>query len=238
MFLLQFRVWIDFLIPDLAETKGLEKVEKLKDTLEIKMIQTPTEPKTLSLELPSEVVLQVTQEQFEALAAANRDLQLERTAEGELIVNPPTGGESGKRNLRISTQLGNWFEAHEELGEAFDSSTGFKLPNGADRSPDASWVIRERWESLTPRQRQGFVPLCPDFVVELRSESDSLPKLQAKMREYINNGARLGWLINPQNMRVEIYRPEQEVEVLENPTELSGEDILPGFILNLRRVWT
>ena len=202
------------------------------------MTQTPIQTQTLSLELLGELVLHVTQEQFESLAAANRDLRLERTAEGELIVNPPTGGESGKRNLSISTQLGNWFETHEELGEAFDSSTGFKLPNGADRSPDASWVIRERWESLTPQQRKGFVPLCPDFVVELRSESDSLPKLQAKMREYINNGARLGWLINPQNAQVEIYRPGQEVEVLENPTELSGEEILPGFILNLRRVWT
>ena len=202
------------------------------------MTQTPIPTPTLSLELPGELVLHVTQEQFESLAAANRDLRLERTAEGELIVNPPTGGESGKRNLSISTQLGNWFETHEELGEAFDSSTGFKLPNGADRSPDASWVMRERWESLTPQQRKGFVPLCPDFVVELRSESDNLSKLQAKMREYIDNGARLGWLINPQNVRVEIYRPGQEVEVLENPRELSGEDILPGFILNLKRIWT
>ena len=198
------------------------------------MIQTPT----LSLELPSELALHLTQEQFEALAAANRDLRLERTAAGELIVNPPTGGESGRRNLSISTQLGNWFEAHEELGEAFDSSTGFRLPNGADRSPDASWVSRERWESLTPQQQKGFVPLCPDFVIELRSESDSLPKLQAKMREYIDNGAKLGWLIDPQNRRVEIYRPGREREVWENPTELSAEDILPGFVLSLRRVWT
>ena len=198
------------------------------------MIQTPT----LSLELPSELALHLTQEQFESLAAANRDLRLERTAAGELIVNPPTGGESGRRNLSISTQLGNWFEAHEELGEAFDSSTGFRLPNGADRSPDASWVSRERWELLTPQQQKGFVPLCPDFVIELRSESDSLPKLQAKMQEYIDNGAKLGWLIDPQNRRVEIYRPGREIEVWENPTELSGEDILPGFVLSLRRVWT
>ncbi len=134
---------------------------------------------TVSLELPGSLVLQVNQSQFESLAQANRDLRLERTAVGELIVNPPTGGESGKRNLSISTQLGNWFEAYEQLGEAFDSSTGFKLPNGADRSPDASWVSRERWESLTPQQRKGFVPLCPDFVIELRSESDSQVKLQA-----------------------------------------------------------
>ena len=202
------------------------------------MVRTPTRPETLSLELPSAIALQVTQEQFEALSAANRDLRLERTAEGELIVNPPTGGESGKRNLSISTQLGNWFEAHEELGEAFDSSTGFRLPNGADRSPDASWLSRERWESLTPQQRKGFVPLCPDFALELRSESDSLPKLQAKMREYIDNGARLGWLIDPQNRRVEIYRPGRDVEVWENPSNLSGEDVLPEFTLDLRRVWS
>ena len=202
------------------------------------MIQTPTKPQTLSLELPSGLVLQVTQEQFEALAAANRDLKLERTSEGELIVNPPTGGESGKRNFSITGQLSHWYEEHEDLGEGFDSSTGFRLPNGANRSPDASWVSRERWESLTPQQRKGFVPLCPDFVVELRSESDSLSKLQAKMHEYIDNGARLGWLIDPQNKRVEIYCPGKEVEVLENPNELSGKEILPGFVLNLRRVWT
>ncbi len=200
------------------------------------MVQTPTQPETLSLELPSAIALHVTQEQFEALSAANRDLRLERTPQGELIVNPPTGGESGKRNLRISTQLGNWFETHEELGVAFDSSTGFRLPSGADRSPDASWVSRKRWETLTQEQRKGFVPLCPDFVVELRSESDSLTKLQAKMLEYIDNGAKLGWLIDPQNRRVKIYRPGRDVEVLENPTNLSGEDVLPGFILNLRRV--
>ena len=202
------------------------------------MIPTSKQAETLSIELPSKLVLQVTQEQFEALAAANRDLQLERTSEGELIVNPPTGGESGRRNLSISTQLGNWFESQEKLGEAFDSSTGFRLPNGANRSPDASWLSRERWESLTPQQRKSFVPLCPDFVVELRSESDSLSKLQAKMREYIDNGAKLGWLIDPKNRRVEIYRPGREVELLENPQNLSGEDILPEFVLNLRRVWS
>lgn len=198
--------------------------------------QIATQPETLSLELPSSIALQVTPEQFEALAIANRDLKLERTAAGELIVNPPTGGESGKRNLSITGQLSNWFEAHEELGEAFDSSTGFILPNGANRSPDAAWVSRESWQSLTLQEQKGFVPLCPDFVVELRSESDSISKLQAKMLEYINNGAKLGWLIDPQNKKVEIYRSGREVEVLENPIELSGEDVLPGFVLNLRRV--
>jgi Uma2 family endonuclease len=213
------------------------KLNKPQPISKVTMIQTPTQPETLSLEIPSAIALYVTQEQFEVLAIANRDLRLERTAQGELIVNPPTGGESGARNRSITGQLDRWYEEHEDLGEAFDSSTGFRLPKGADRSPDASWISREHWEALTPQQRKGFVPLCPDFVVELRSESDSLPKLQAKMREYIDNGARLGWLIDPQNRRVEIYRAGREVEVWENPTNLSGEDILPGFVLNLRRVW-
>jgi Uma2 family endonuclease len=192
---------------------------------------------TLTLELPTTTLLHVTPEQFEALAAANPDLRLERTHRGELIVNPPTGGESGQRNSSLTTQLGIWFEANEERGVVFDSSTGFILPNGARRSPDASWVRRERWDALTPEQRRGFVPLCPDFVVELRSATDSLAKLQEKMQEYLDNGARLGWLIDPQNNRVEIYRPGQEIEVLEHPTELFGEDVLPGSTLNLRRIW-
>jgi Uma2 family endonuclease len=201
------------------------------------MEQIPSEIKTIPLEIPDSIALQVTPEQFEVLAIANQDLQLERTAQGELIVNPPTGGESGKRNLKISVQFGNWVEENEELGEGFDSSTGFTLPDGAIRSPDASWVSRERWESLTPEQKKGFVPLCPDFVIELRSESDSLATLQTKMCEYIDNGTRLGWLIDPRNRRVEIYRPATEVEGLVNPIALSGEEVLPGFILNLKRVW-
>ncbi|MCC3496578.1 MAG: Uma2 family endonuclease [Microcoleus sp. PH2017_15_JOR_U_A] len=193
------------------------------------MVQTFTQPETISLEVPNSIALTVTGEQFEALVFANPDLRLERTSQGELIMNPPTGGESSSRNLSISGQLGNWCETHEDLGEGFDSSGGFILPNGATRSPDASWVSRARWEALTPKERKGFVPLCPDFVVELRSASDSLSTLQAKMREYMDNGARLGWLIDPQNQRVEIYRQQAEVE--------SGEDVLPGFVLNLRRVW-
>jgi Uma2 family endonuclease len=206
-------------------------------TLELNMVQTFTQPETISLEVPNSIALTVTGEQFEALVFANPDLRLERTSQGELIVNPPTGGESSSRNLSISGQLGNWCETHEDLGEGFDSSGGFILPNGATRSPDASWVSRARWEALTAKERKGFVPLCPDFVVELRSASDSLSTLQAKMREYIDNGARLGWLIDPQNQRVEIYRQQAEVEILINPAELSGEDVLPGFVLNLRRVW-
>ncbi|MCG5059828.1 MAG: Uma2 family endonuclease [Limnoraphis sp. WC205] len=200
-------------------------------------MQILSESETLSLEIPREIALHVTPEQFEAIAIANRDLRLERTSEGELIMNPPTGGESGKRNFSIIGQFGNWVEAHLELGEGFDSSTGFRLPNGANRSPDVSWLSRNRWDMLTEKQRKGFVPLCPDFVVELRSESDRLSKLQAKMQEYMDNGARLGWLIDPQNKQVEIYRKYRDIEVLVNPTNLSGEDVLPGFILDLNRIF-
>ena len=142
-------------------------------------------------------------------------------------MNPPTGGESSQRNFNILGQLSNWLEANPDLGEGFDSSGGFILPNGAIRSPDAAWVQRGRWEALTPSQRRGFVALCPDFVVELRFASDSLAKLQEKMQECIENGAKLGWLISPQDQTVEIYCPGQTVEVLEHPTEVSGENILP-----------
>ena len=201
------------------------------------MVQAPPQPKTLLLELPETLNLQVTREQFVALVAANRDLRLERTATGELIVNPPIGGETGNRNFSLTTQFGVWVEANDSLGKGFGSSTGFELPNGADRSPDLSWVRQERWEALAPEQREGFIPLCPDFVVELRSKTDSLKKLQAKMQEYRSNGAQLGWLIDPKNKRVEIYRPGQEVEILEEPSTLSGEDVLPGFTLTLKRIW-
>ena len=192
----------------------------------------------LSLNLPAQLCLKVTPEQFASLARVNRELRLERTAAGDLIVNPPTGGESGHRNAKIITQLGGWSEANESLGEAFDSSTGFELQNGANLSPDASWVSRDRWESLTHSEQEGFIPLCPDFVVELRSKSDRLKDLQAKMQEYLDNGARLGWLIDPLNQRVEIYRPGKTIEVLENPSTLSGESVLPGFTLSLKRIFS
>ncbi|MEM8638369.1 MAG: Uma2 family endonuclease [Cyanobacteria bacterium P01_G01_bin.54] len=201
------------------------------------MVQAPPQPQPLSLQLPHKLVLCVTPEQFAALAAVNRDLRLETTATGELIVNPPTGGTTGKRNQSIATQLGVWFEANETLGEVFDSSTGFKLPNGAHRSPDAAWVRQDRWDALTPEQQDGFIPLCPDFAIELRSKTDTLKELRAKMVEYLDNGAQLGWLIDPKHKRVEIYRLGQAVEVLEQPSTVSGEEVLPEFRLTLKRIW-
>ena len=203
------------------------------------MVQTPTKSNTNNflLVLPKTIRLSVTSEQFEALAIANRDLRLERTAPGELIVNPPTGWETGKRNCRISGELYLWWRNSGEPGHIFDSSTGFTLPNGAIRSPDASWVSNQRWESLTEKQKQSFPQICPDFVVELRSSSDTLKSLQEKMVECIESGAKLGWLINPQQRQVEVYQPDLEVEILDNPVELSGGDILSGFVLDMGRVW-
>jgi Uma2 family endonuclease len=187
----------------------------------------------LTLQLP--LALKFTAEEFEQLVAANRDLRLELSSLGELVIMSPTGGETGNRNFEMYIDLGIW-NRQNKLGKAFDSSTGFKLPNGATRSPDASWIKQERWDGLTSQQRKKYLPLCPDFAVELVSESDDLADTQAKMREYIQNGLRLGWLINPQDKQVEIYRPHQEVEVLNSPTSLSGEDVLPGFILDLANV--
>lgn len=196
-----------------------------------------TNPDTVLLQLPKALGLQVTREQFMALAAANRDLHLERTASGELVVNPPTGWETGEQNWSLAGELYLWWRSAGEPGKAFDSSTGFLLPNGAIRSPDAAWVSPERWEALTPEQTAMFAAVCPDFVVALRSRSDRLPELQAKLAEYRENGARLGWLLDPVTRRVEVYRPGQAVEVLDDPGELSGENVLPGFRLELRRVW-
>lgn len=192
--------------------------------------------RVIAVNIPSTLTLKVTHEQLVQLAIANRDLQLERTATGELIVMPPTGGDTGNRNSDISGQLWLW-NRQTKLGKTFDSSSGFYLPNGADRSPDAAWVRQDRWDALTPEQRKGFVPLCPDFVLELRSESDNMEPLRTKMREYMENGARLGWLIDRKNKKVEIYRQSRDVEVLDNPITLSGEDILPGFVLDLTEVW-
>lgn len=149
---------------------------------------------------------------------------------------PPTGGETGKRNSTINLELGIW-NRQTQLGIVFDSSTGFKLPNGADRSPDASWIPLAKWNALTLPEREKFLPLCPDFVIELRSFTDALQRLQDKMLEYLDNGTRLGWLINAQDRQVEVYRIGRDKEVFDNPATLSGEDILPGFVLNLQAIW-
>ncbi len=193
---------------------------------------------TTAISLPSTVELKIdlTDEQFWQLCQNNRDLKFERTATGELLIMSPTGGETSNRNIELSYQIQAW-SRQNKLGKAFDSSGGFKLPNGADRSPDASWITIERWESLTREQKRKFLPFCPDFVVELCSPTDSLKKTQEKMQEYIENGARLGWLIDAEARRVEIYRPGRDVEILENPSSLSGEDVLPGFVLDLKQIW-
>ncbi|MBV8885164.1 MAG: Uma2 family endonuclease [Chroococcidiopsidaceae cyanobacterium CP_BM_RX_35] len=188
---------------------------------------------TLTLNL--DAIVQLTDDAFYALCRANPEVKFERTSFGELIVMPPTGGETGNRNAKLTIRLGNWAEA-DGTGITFDSSTGFKLPNGANRSPDAAWILLTRWETLTPEQRCRFPPIAPDFVIELRSDTDSLTTTQSKMEEYIDNGVRLGWLLNPQDQQVEIYRQGQDKEVLSNPISLSGEEVLPGFVLELRGI--
>jgi Uma2 family endonuclease len=189
---------------------------------------------TLTLNLNP--IIKLTDEQFFQLCQENENIRLERTAKGKLIIMSPAGGETGNRNAGLTAQIWIWNDRNK-LGKVFDSSTGFKLPNGADRSPDASWVKLERWNGLTPEQQKKFPPICPDFVVELLSPSDSLKETQDKMKEYRDNGAGLGLLINRKLRQVEIYRPNREVEVLESPITVSGEDVLPGFILNLESIW-
>ncbi|MBW4497394.1 MAG: Uma2 family endonuclease [Oscillatoria princeps RMCB-10] len=196
--------------------------------MEVATISSPSSP-TLRLKID------LTDEQFFQLCQKNRDLIFERTAKGELLIMSPTGGETGNRNFDMAVELGVW-NKQTNLGKGFDSSTGFKLPNGADRAPDLAWIPRERWDALTREQRQKFLPLCPDFAVELRSPSESLTDLREKMQEYMDNGTRLGWLIDPQNKRVEIYRAGRDVEILQNPETLSGEDVLPGFVLDLKEI--
>ncbi len=185
----------------------------------------------------------LTDEAFHQLCQANRDLRFERTAQGELIVMSPTGGETGNRNFKLYGPFLTW-DPQEQLGYFFDSSTAFRLPNGAIRSLDIAWVCRDRWNALTPEQRQAFPPLCPDFVLELRFSygdatrtiSDSLKSLQDKIQEYLDNGTRLGWLINPKEKQVEIYRPGQVLEAIAVPATLSGEDVLPDFVVNISQL--
>ena len=174
----------------------------------------------------------LTDEQFYHLCQVNQDWQLERTAKGELVIMPPVGGRSGNREADLIADLTLW-NRQIQLGKVFSSSTIFRLPKGGDRSPDAAWVQLKRWEVLTEKEQEGFPPICPDFVIELRSHTDTLKPLQNKMQEYLKSGLRLGWLINPQNQQVEIYRSNQNVEIVQFPVSLSGEDVLPGFVLDL-----
>lgn len=181
-------------------------------------------------------VIDLTDEQFYQLCQKNRDLKFERSATGELIIMAPTGGDTGRSNFEIAVELGIW-NRRTKLGVAFDSSTGFKLPNGANRSPDVAWIQQARWDALTPEQKAGFIPLCPDFVIELLSPSDRLTTLQEKMQEYQTNGTQLGWLIDRSSRQVEIYRRDRDVEIIKTPAMLSGEEVLSGFVLNLDGIW-
>ncbi len=177
-----------------------------------------------------------TDQDFDRLVQLNSEMLCERTAEGVIEMMPPPKGDTGARNHRIGLQLGIWTD-EDGTGVAFDSSAGFKLPNGATRSPDASWVERSRLAALGPKERKEYFPLCPDFVIELRSATDRLKRLKEKMEEYIANGAKLGWLLDPIRRKVYVYRPDAEVEVLEDPASVSGDPVLPGFTLDLKKIW-
>lgn len=183
------------------------------------------------------VLRKLSDDDFFEFCQANQDWRIERTSDGDIIIMPPTGGETGGRNFDLSVAFGIWAKA-DGTGKGFDSSTVFSLPNGANRSPDLAWVKLLRWNALTPEQRRGFSPLCPDFVVELRSHTDSLGTLQSKMQEYIDNGSELGWLIDPFEKKVHVYRPQAQVECLDNPATVSGEPLLKGFVLDVRELWT
>jgi Uma2 family endonuclease len=191
--------------------------------------------KTLALMVPRRSGLRASPEAFWRLCAANPELRLERTARGEVIVMAPAGSDSGMRNAGLTAQLWNWNWA-SKLGFAFDSSAGFTLPNASVKSPDASWIARERWLALPSKDRTKFAPVCPDFVAEVKSPSDRWKDLREKMAEYRDQGARLGWLLDPKTRRVEVYRPGREVEALDRPATLSGEDVLPNFVLDLHGI--
>lgn len=201
---------------------------------------TPPEPDDLS-NLEAMVIRlgplkkHVTDDEFFDFCTLNRDLRIERTSEGTMIIMMPLGGEGGGREFKLSGRFSTWVEA-DGTGIGFSPSTVFKLPNGADRSPDVSWIRNERWEAIPEKQREKFPPICPDFVIELRSRTDRLKPLKKKMEEYLENGALLGWLIDPLKKKVYIYRPDAEVEKLDSPASLSGEPLLKGFTLDLKGI--
>jgi Uma2 family endonuclease len=180
--------------------------------------------------------INLTDDQLFELCQLNRDWRIEYTAQGELIVMPPTGGETSNRNAELTYQVQAWTR-QDQAGVAFDSSGDFKLPNGATRSPDAAWVRRSRLAGLTREQKQKFLPLCPDFVIELRSPTDNLQAVLDKMQEYLDNGAQLGWLLDPLTRRVHVYLPQRPPEILDAPNTLSADPLLPGFVLDLQKIW-
>ncbi|MBA3491301.1 MAG: Uma2 family endonuclease [Rubrobacteraceae bacterium] len=200
------------------------------------MTETKVRVERPAVVLHTRPALEMDEEQFFQFCRINRDWRIERTAEGDLEIMPPTGGETSNRNADLAMQVGIWTR-RDGTGVAFESNGGFILPNGAMRSPDASWVRRERLTNLTAEQKQRFLPLCPDFVIELRSLSDPLPPLEAKMREYLENGARLGWLLDPGERKVHVYQPEEDVRILENPQKVSGDPVLQSFVLDLKPIW-
>ena len=178
----------------------------------------------------------LTEDQFYAFCAVNGDLQIERTAAGEVLIMAPAFSDTGAQNSKLSTQFGVWAE-RDGTGFVFGPDGGFTLPNGAMRCPDVSWVAKDRLNQLREEDLEKFAQICPDFVLELRSSSDRLKTIQAKMREYMENGARLGWLIDPKARRVYVYPPNAEVECLDDPDSVSGEPVLRGFVLDLRKIW-
>jgi len=198
---------------------------------------------TLDISVPEPVVvhfepsrLRMNDEEFFMFCQLNPELRIERTSGGDIIVMAPTGGKTGRRNARLIAALVNWAEK-DGCGQFFDSSTEFILPNGAGRAPDLSWIRNERWLTLSEKQQEQFPPLCPDFVVELRSKTDSLKSLTEKMEEYMANGAELGWLIDPLERRFHVYRPGLAAEILDDPETVSGESPLRGFVLDVRSLW-
>ncbi len=198
--------------------------------------QLPIEIEVTPTVLQFHPVIRMTDEQLYEFCQINKDIRIERNATGEIVIMSPTGSETDERNFDLIGQLWVW-KKQDGTGVGFGSSAGFTLPNGAVRSPDAAWIKKIRWEAILPEERKRFAPICPEFVIELRSESDSLKTLKTKMDEYIKNGTLLGWLIDRVNRKVYIYRPNAVVMELDNPTTLSGEDVLPGFVLDLSTVW-
>ena len=196
------------------------------------LVQSPSVP--LTIHFPW--ITSMTVQEFYEFCLANQDLRIERNANGEVIIMPPAFSDTGNRNVKISQQLANWSD-QDGTGESFDSSAGFTLPNGAMRSPDAAWIRLERWNALSDEQKASFAPICPDFVIELRSSSDHLNDLQEKLQEYLMNGILLAWLIDRKNRQVYIYRPNQDVEILDNPETVKGDPELPGFILQMAKIW-